>query len=86
MSMPNVADVADLPNRLLLQIKNYLTIGAELASACERQKCAERRFQQVSWKDLQNAHFDQTEKFQSSLIATCLPTPRSACRFPCELK
>ena len=45
MSMPNVADVADLLNRPLLQIENYLTIGAELASACERQKCAERRFQ-----------------------------------------
>ena len=46
MSMPNVADVADLPNRpLLLQIKKYLTIGAELASACERRKRAEHHFQ-----------------------------------------
>ena len=58
MSMPNVEDIADLPNRPLLQIENYLTIGAELASACERQKCAERCFQQVSRTDLQNAHCD----------------------------
>ena len=46
MSMPNVADVADLPNRPLLQIENYLTISAELASTCERRKRVECHFQQ----------------------------------------
>ena len=45
--MPNVANLQNGEESPAAANGKYLTIGAELASACERRKRAERRFSHI---------------------------------------